>query len=157
MGASIAVTRRVAAAVIASAGVLAAGAVTAGDAAATTLPLPQGKAIKASNADFQAQCGFDVAGVNSADYSANSNISAQAGPTTLGGYFNNVFTAVRCLVLDPAGNVLAQFDPSVNGSIMLQQRTSVTLPYQPNYVLCMSAYVKLRNGADSVIGTQCTG
>lgn len=138
---------------------LAIGAIGVQSASAILL-IPDNKTVSPTNADVFAKCILQVKSVNPlANYDTKIKLSGQAQPNNPNGYADNVFTQVDCYIL-PAGDTdpadaLAEVHPYANGATVLNQSTTVVLPFADSYTLCGSAFVKLVNGDTSYTPYLC--
>jgi hypothetical protein len=124
---------------------------------AATPPLPAPKTVKVSNSDFQAQCKANFTGYDAGFGMFKVSLGVEAGPSGLGGYFNNVYTAVTCsLNGNTFGRTEAKLMVSTNGSYIPETDKPYLVNVDTSYTLCIQASVKLRNGNTSGPLISCT-
>jgi hypothetical protein len=114
------------------------------------------KTARTSDPNVVAKCGLEVTSVNPGTGKETLKLSAQAQPTALSGYANNVFTVVDCSVLNGTGQTqLADFTVSKNGPVIVTTTTTAVIDTQTPLELCVSAAVVLKNGDQSFPATVC--
>ena len=124
------------------------------------LLLPDNKTVSPTNSDVFAKCILQVKSVDPTHgYATKIKLSGQAQPNNPNGYADNVFTQVDCYLL-PAGDTnpadaLAEVHPYSESATVLNQSTTVTVPYADSYTLCGRAFVKLVNGDSSYTPYLC--
>jgi hypothetical protein len=140
--------RRGVLATLAAATAIATVAVSPAAGAATLLPLS--KQVTVTNADLRAKCQITVQSVDPTTSVAHMNGYAQIGPKTFSGYLTNVFSKVVCDLYDATNTTLLDsWTRQGNKAVVTGSAIQLVEPYSPTYHLCVTGYVKLRNGDDS--------
>jgi hypothetical protein len=115
-----------------------------------------GKKASVKNANVTGICNFTAQGINASTGQVSIRLAAQAQPTTLLGYAKNVYTQMFCSVKDAVGNVVATFNPYVDGPYLANiTATQNAVPYSSKYFVCATGFVKLSNGSQSTTNTVC--
>jgi hypothetical protein len=134
--------------------------------AAAALPASAGaliplgsKTATTKNSVVTAQCGLTVKSVNEAARTETIQLQAEARPSGLAGYFNNVYTQVNCNVnyLNSDGIELTNYFSAFANGPTVSRSTTETFPTGPRYQVCAQATVTQKNGDTTTTPLTCSG
>ena len=128
----------------------------AGPAAAGLLPpASPGKSVAPQNSVVKGKCSFTLNSVNNSTGTAVIKIAATAKPASASGYTTNAYTQMFCQLYDAAANLVAVWDPFVNGPYLPNTTSKPSVPLSSQYFICGTGFVKLNNGNQSFTPTVC--